>query len=62
MLRNAAKCMLHILTQNGHKCPGAVTMEAKFLLNSGCRPMRPQEPPAARRHDRQLLYPIFHTR
>jgi hypothetical protein len=62
MLRNAAKRMLQIFAEDYHKRPDADNMKAKFLLNSGCRPMRPQEPQAACRHDSQLLYPIFHTR
>jgi hypothetical protein len=41
MLRNAAKCMLHILTEDLHKSPGADTMEAKFLLQFRVPPDAP---------------------
>ena len=62
MLRKAARRALQIFTEDLHKRPDADNMEAKFLLSSGRRPMCPQEPPAACRHDLQLLYPISHTR
>ena len=41
MLRNAAKRMLQIFTEDFHKCPDTDNMEAKFLLQFRVPPDAP---------------------